>query len=118
MTITLLTLIEDCKNRYENNEKPENRRDMEFFEYVKHETKKPFEQIEQWEQEALKFVKNKDVSVHPQQIESTLENLRLVILHSYYIDARLRRFMNLHQSIKYVLDQLLKDMNKLKSEVE
>ncbi|GAA0297414.1 hypothetical protein GGQ92_000382 [Gracilibacillus halotolerans] len=114
----MLTLIEDCKNRYENNEKPENRRDMDFFEYVKKETEKPFEQIEQWGKESMEFVKNREVSVHPQQIDSTLENLRLVILHSYYIDARLRRYMNLHTSIKYVLEQLLKDMNKLKSEAE
>lgn len=110
-------MIEDWKKRYESNEKPENKRDPDFFNFVKEETAKPFELIEEWGSKALLFVKNKEVSVHPQQIESTQDNLRLVLLHSYYIDARQRRYMNLHNSIKYVAEQLLKDIDKLKNGV-
>ncbi|QDP40423.1 DUF1798 family protein [Radiobacillus deserti] len=95
---------------YETHEKPENKRDPAFFEYVKEETTPIYKKIKAWEQEALAFVKDREVRVHPQQVASTAENLELLLMHSYYIDVRKKRYMELYKSVEYVFDLLLKDL--------
>lgn len=109
---TLEKELETLKENYLTHEKPENRRDPEFFAYVKKQTEPIFDIINQWYEEALTFVKNREVSVHPQQVQSTEENLHLILLNSYYIDVRRKRYMELHKSILYVFDLLKKDMEK------
>ncbi|WP_277677955.1 DUF1798 family protein [Gracilibacillus dipsosauri] len=108
---TLEEILSDLKEHYLANEKPENKRDPEFFQYVKEQTNPVFKEIEQWYQKAKAFVQNRSVSVHPQQIESTAENLRLLLLHSYYMDARKKRYMELFQSVTYVFDMLKRDLS-------
>ncbi|WP_186577769.1 DUF1798 family protein [Aquibacillus kalidii] len=113
-TIQLKEIVEALKHRYLTNEKPENKKDRQFFEYVKGETAPIFEKIQKWEQDALTFVKKREVAVHPQQIESTKENLNLLLMHSYYIDARKRRYMELYQSVHYVFDAILDQIHMSK----
>ncbi|WP_010095840.1 DUF1798 family protein [Ornithinibacillus scapharcae] len=96
------------KDVFENNTPPEDRRDKAYFEMVKEKTLPIYELLEKWEVLALKVVKESKISVHPNQIASTRENMELVLMHSYYVDVRRRRYMELHQSILYVFDQLLR----------
>lgn len=106
-TEDLLHATARLKERFLNNEPPKNLRDYDYFLKVKNETEPLFELIEKWEDEALKSVKNRDILVHPQQIESTRENFELIIMHSYYIDVKPKRYMELQQAIDYVC-QLIK----------
>ncbi|UOQ47611.1 YppE family protein [Gracilibacillus caseinilyticus] len=104
--------LNELKSYYLTHEKPENKRDPEFFAFVKEQTAPVFKKVENWYQEALQFVKNRHVNVHPQQIESTEENIKLLLLHSYYVDVRRKRYMELHQSVIYVFSLLRDDIKK------
>ncbi len=119
-SLLLLTYIEELEKKlgrlkeyYLTHERPENKRDPQFFAFVKENTEPVFETIDQWYEEALNFVKNRNVNVHPQQVESTAENIKLLLLHSYYVDVRRKRYMELHQSVMYVFDLLKNDMQNL-----
>ncbi|WP_244535174.1 DUF1798 family protein [Gracilibacillus kekensis] len=117
-SLLLLTYMEELEKElsslqeyYLTHEKPENKRDPEFFAFVKEQTEPIFIKVDKWYEEALVFVKNRDVQVHPQQIESTEENIKLLLLHSYYIDVRKKRYMELYQSVLYVFDLLKNDIS-------
>ncbi|SFL85712.1 protein of unknown function [Gracilibacillus orientalis] len=116
----LLTYIEELekellrlKEYYLAHERPENKRDPEFFAFVKENTEPIFEKVDHWNEEALNFVKNRNVKVHPQQVESTEENIKLLLLHSYYVDVKRKRYMELYQSVLYVFDSLKNDFHNL-----
>lgn len=94
------------KDKFLTSEPPENVRDREFFQKVKTETGLLFALAEKWEKQALGAVKQRKVLVHPQQVESTRENFELILLHSYYMDVKTQRFMELIQAIDYVCDQM------------
>ena len=110
LTIQLRSEIEGLKTNYLQQEKPENKRDKTFFLYVKEKTTPVFQLIEEWEKLAASHVKNRAVNVHPQQVVSTKENLDLILMHSYYIDVKRKRYMELYQSVNYVFDLLLEDL--------
>jgi len=98
------------KNKFEENAPPENTKDRDFFLKVKEETLPVYDLLEEWEAAALDTVKTRKASIHPQQITSTKENMELLLMHSYYIDTRRKRYIELHNSILYVLDLLLEEL--------
>lgn len=98
------------KEIYERNEPPKDRKDKQFFQMVKDETLPVYELLEQWENNTLKVVKERKVNVHPHQVTSTRENMELLLMHSYYIDVRRKRYMELNNSIHYILDQLIRGL--------
>ncbi|WP_017472165.1 DUF1798 family protein [Amphibacillus jilinensis] len=100
------------KQRYLTNDKPDNKKDRDFFNMVKNETEPLFELIGKWEELALKAVKDREIAVHPQQVQSTRENFELIILHSYYIDIKQKRYMELHQAIDYVCQMIIDTLAK------
>lgn len=114
LTLELENTLEKLKEHYLTNERPENKRDMVFFEYVREKTNPIFVKIDNWYEEASKFVQNREVHVHPSQIQSTEENYKLILLHSYYVDVRKKRYMELFQSIRYVFDLVRKDLDSNK----
>ncbi|HLR66290.1 DUF1798 family protein [Virgibacillus alimentarius] len=95
---------------YEKNSPPESKSDKEFFLKVKEETLPVYRLIEKWEKEALQTIKDRKVNVHPHQISSTKENMELLLMHSYYIDVKRRRYMELNHSIHYILAQLIREL--------
>ncbi|WP_284140109.1 MULTISPECIES: DUF1798 family protein [unclassified Virgibacillus] len=109
-TTELLKHIDQLKDNYEHNDPPQNQKDKDFFHYVKEATLPVYNLIDDWESNALTFLKTKQSNVHPQQIMSTRDNLELLLMHSYYIDVRRKRYMELYQSICYVLDNLVQDI--------
>ncbi|WP_163537623.1 DUF1798 family protein [Gracilibacillus sp. YIM 98692] len=111
----LTNSLEYLKKYYLEHEKPENKKDPEFFQFVREQTEPIFEIIDQWYEAAISFVQNRNVYVHPQQIESTAENLKLILLHSYYIDVRRKRYMELYKSVLYVFDLLKNDLEEVQS---
>lgn len=109
LTIELKNDLKLLKERYEKGEKPEDKRSKVFFQFVKEETTPVYKKIEVWEEAASAFVKRREAKVHPQQVASTRENMELLLLNSYYMDAKRQRYMDLHQSVLYVFDALLND---------
>lgn len=110
-TNELIDKLDNLKDFYVKHDPPENRSDKNFFLMVKEKTKPIYQTLEAWEEEALRLVKQRTVNVHPQQITSTRENMELLLLHSYYIDVRRKRYMELNHSIHYVFNQLLNDLS-------
>ncbi|QHE54291.1 DUF1798 family protein [Pontibacillus sp. HMF3514] len=107
--------LDQLKDLFLQSEKPPDRKDRELFEKVKKESKPLFELNEKWADLAEQYTyKVENSVVYPLQIKNTKENFELVILHSYYIDVPKKRYMELYNSIHYVLDQLLDsiEMNK------
>ncbi|MFD2209089.1 DUF1798 family protein [Virgibacillus halophilus] len=105
-TIELKKQLALLQEYYENNQAPESRKDKQFFAYVRKQTDPIYELLARWEDLALATVKNRQVKVHPKQIVSTRENMELILMHSYYIDVKRRRYMQLHQACLYVFDLL------------
>lgn len=97
-------------DKYESNDPPKSMNDKPFFLEMKEKTAPIYDLLESWEDLALKMVKERKVSLHPHQVISTKENIELLLLHSFYIDAKHRRYMELNQSSHYILNQLLTDI--------
>ncbi len=110
LTIELKDQLLQLKSNYYQQEKPQNRRDSDFFNYVKKVTEPTFRLVEEWEEKTAEQVKSRTLRVHPQQVGSTRENVELLLLHSYYIDVKESRYMNLHNSVLYVLDLIIEDV--------
>ncbi|AIF43602.1 DUF1798 family protein [Virgibacillus sp. SK37] len=98
------------KNKYEMNEPPASMRDKSFFQQVKEETTPIYDLLEEWEALGLQTVKERKVNVHPHQITSTKENMELLLMHSYYVDVKRKRYMELYNSITYIFDQLIEEL--------
>lgn len=109
MTTTeqLLIYLNKLKTNYETGIVPE--KDKEFFNFVKKETDPMFDLLHVWEEAALSHIKKQNVSLHPKQIDATIDNIKTLILHSYYIDVRKRRYMEIYKSCEYILNLLLKE---------
>ncbi|MFC7320659.1 YppE family protein [Halobacillus campisalis] len=112
LTMNLKELIDERLEKYLITEGPIDKKDHNFFEKVKTETAPMFSLANEWLGEAEQFVKNRGVSVHPNQVKSTHENIEMLVLHSYYLDVEKKRFKELHQSSHYVLDMILDDIKK------
>lgn len=111
LTTLLKRHMKDLKAYYESHEPPKNRRDHGFFSFVKTQTEPIHILLAEWEEKALHTLKQRQgIHVYPQQIISSKENMRLLIMHSYYIDTRKRIYMEMYKSVQYVLDQLLHDL--------
>src|SRR5690625_5028694 len=102
--------LDELKCMFENNEPPESLNDKQFFLKMKEKTSPIYDLLEEWEQGALQVIKERKVNIHPHQVVSTRENVELLLMHSFYIDARRKRYMELNYSSHYIFDQLLKDL--------
>ncbi|MFB1098805.1 DUF1798 family protein [Terribacillus sp. JSM ZJ617] len=109
----LSDLMARLKERFLTHEPPSEKHDKAFFEMVKKETEPMYLLLRKWHQAAEEFVQQREVSVHPQQVKSTEENVHLIILHSYYIDIKSERYMDYHQSIGYVIQLLDEDLDRI-----
>ncbi|QHS22551.1 DUF1798 family protein [Virgibacillus sp. MSP4-1] len=99
-------LLEKSLQRYNEGNKVD-RKDREEFERIKKETAPIFELINHWEKEVNDHIAT--LNVMPNQVENTKDNMELLLLHSYYIDVRRKRFMELYHSIDYVMNRILND---------
>jgi hypothetical protein len=109
-TEQLKTHLYDLKDVFETNEPPADKSDRPYFLKVKEDTLPVYDLLEQWESAALRAVRERDVNLHPHQASSTRENMELLLMHSYYVDVRRKRYMELNHSVLYIFDQLLRDL--------
>ncbi|HLR01472.1 MAG TPA: DUF1798 family protein [Virgibacillus sp.] len=109
-TYKLKDELDRLKDYYLTHEPPESKNDKPFFMMVKETLEPIYQALEKWEEDALHSAKQRQTNVHPQQITSTKENMDMLLLHSYYIDVKRKRYMEMNHSIHYVFDQLLRDL--------
>src|SRR5699024_4137534 len=109
-TKALVTELDLLKQRYIHNDPPETMKDRAFFNHMKENTAHIYTLLENWEEEALRQVKERKMNIHPQQIASTPENMELLLLHSYYIDVKRKRYMELNHSIQYIFDLVAEEV--------
>lgn len=110
MTQHLKQHLDELLHRFKTHVPPESFSDKPFFLKMKKETAPIYDLLETWENETLRLIKERAITVHPHQVTATKENIQLLLLHSYYIDARRRRYMELHQSSHYICDQIIRDL--------
>lgn len=79
-----------------------------FFRYVKKETEDVFKLLDAWEGTALRLSEEGRAAVFPQQIDATIDNMKALIMHSYYKDVRKRRYMEIQKACDYVFNQSIK----------
>ncbi|MFD2760831.1 DUF1798 family protein [Lentibacillus juripiscarius] len=97
---------------YNANKPPESRKDKAFFQMVKTYTEPIYNLLKDWEDHALYAVKQRHVNLHPQQVTSTKENMELLMMHSFYVDVKRKRYMELNHSIHFILDKLLDELEE------
>ncbi|GAB4073609.1 hypothetical protein GCM10028778_11120 [Barrientosiimonas marina] len=112
-TRQLVEQLDQLKAIYEANNPPESKLDKAFFEMVKKRTEPVYALLAEWEENALRAVKERKINMHPQQVSSTRENMELLLLNSYYVDVRRKQYMEFHHSIQFILDQLLNELKKV-----
>lgn len=112
LTEELEAFLAQLKHYFETKEPPESFSDRDRFNEMKKETAPIYNLLKNWEEQALKLIKQRKLNIHPQQIQSTKENIERIIVHSYYIDVRRRIYMELHQSTQYIFNQILRDLVK------
>lgn len=100
---------------FNENRPPERINDQSFFAQVKEETTPIFNLLQEWEKEAVQFLKVHPIkNIFPQQIASAKENMEALILHSYYVDIRRRQYMEIYRSLQYTLTLILSELEKVK----
>lgn len=99
------------KEKFETSERHQNQRDRDYFLYVKRESKPLFNLIDQWYEQTIELLQIEQMALYEEQVHSTKENFEMLILHSYYVDIRKRRYMEMNKSCLYVFDQLLKEIS-------
>jgi len=109
-TILLQKYLIQLQNRFQTCKPPKSVKDRSFFKQMKEETKPIYELLSEWKSETLKFIANGQSKLFPHQIEATVENIEMIILHSYYIDIRRRFYMEYFNSTIYILEQLLTEL--------
>lgn len=71
---------------------------------------------EEWEPKAVKWVTDiRPKNLHPLQIKNTAENLQMVSIRAFFPDTSIKRFKSHIQSIEYVLERILEEIEKSKS---
>src|SRR5690625_1981570 len=113
LTQQLKQHLNKLKERYDHFEPPKNRRDKDFFELVKRETTPDYNLLEMWEEMTLEKVKERENNDHPQQVTTTRENIKLVMMHSYYIDTTRKIYIEINHSVLYMFDQIISELSML-----
>lgn len=98
------------QQKFETGERNKNKRDRQYFEFVKSDSKLLFDLINKWHEKTIALMNSNNISLYEEQINSTKENFEMLILHSYYSDIRKRRYIEMNRSCIYVFDQLLKEI--------
>src|SRR5690625_1933742 len=112
-TISLQKYLYELQNRFETNKPPRLMDDRSFFYEMKKETKPIYKLLKEWKHKKLNYIANNKSRLFPQQIAATIDNIEMIILHSYYIDIRRRFYMEYFNSTIYILEQLLAELSHL-----
>src|SRR5699024_2651346 len=73
-------------------------RSRSYFNNIKPEVETYLNFLEEWGELAHQLSEQGLLTIFPQQIDATIDNMRALIMHSYYKDVRKRRYMEMKQS--------------------
>ncbi len=110
-TNALIVLLDKLLIMYNEERNVDLQKDINAFNEVKEDISMHITFVEEWEYEALEFIKNNKTALFPQQINATKDNLIKLIFNSYYQDSRTKPYMNLYNSCLFILNQLEKEVN-------
>ncbi len=80
----------------------------DFFGEVKPYVDEFYPKKDEWQELCKQWIKEeKPKYIAPNQIDSTEENLNNVVLQSFYKDTKVKRFKQMYQANKYVLESIL-----------
>jgi hypothetical protein len=84
--------------------------DGDFFKEVKPFADEVKQVADEWQKQALEWLKyNKVKNVYPLQIQNTHDNIQINVVKAHYIDTKQKRFLEMVQSIEFVLNALLNE---------
>lgn len=104
-----MNTLSDLETVYRNEKEVE--RNRTFFSHVKTETEALFSLLDVWEKKATQLAQEKRISIFPQQVTATTDNMQALIMHSYYKDVRKRRYMEIQQACQYIFSQCIEENN-------
>jgi len=107
-TETIDQIKQACFIRYQQETPQAKLNDREAFNVIKREVTPQFQLLEQWEDALLTDIKTHALSIHPSLVQSTRENMELIIMHSFYHDTDVKRFNELVKSVDVVIDMVRK----------
>ncbi|KAA0550219.1 DUF1798 family protein [Bacillus sp. BGMRC 2118] len=80
----------------------------DFYLVVKPYADEVFELTDRWKEQVVIWIKKeKPKYLHPNQIDSTIENLTTVALQAFYPDTRPKRFKELIRSNEYIFESII-----------
>lgn len=84
----------------------------DFYTVVKPFSDKVKALSEEWESEAIKWITEiRPKNLYPSQIKNTAENIQMVSIRAFFPDTSMKRFKNHIQSVDYVLERILEEIN-------
>ncbi|MFD1738506.1 YppE family protein [Bacillus salitolerans] len=85
----------------------------DFFGVVKPTADEIWQVLDRWKPQVLDWIKiEKPKYFHPNQIESTCENIQAVSVQAFFPDTKEKRFKELIRSNKYIFDTLIELLEK------
>lgn len=110
ITKKLITYTEELETVFNDvNIKPENT--PAFFQFVKEETNSIFSLLDRWIAILENALEKGTPIVQKNIILSTEDNMKALIMHSYYKDVRRRRYMEIQRSCIYIYQLILKELD-------
>lgn len=97
-----------CFSRYNDKGTSVRLNDREAFKHIQKEVTPHFFLFEEWEKAILHDIRAHALPLHPSLIQSTRENMELIIMHSFYHDTTDARFNELVKSVDVVFDMVLR----------
>lgn len=98
-----------CFSRYNDKGTSVRLNDREAFKHIQKEVTPHFFLFEEWEKAILHDIRSHALPLHPSLIQSTRENMELIIMHSFYHDTTDARFNELVKSVDVVFDMVLRE---------
>ncbi|MDF0726270.1 YppE family protein [Cytobacillus sp. S13-E01] len=85
----------------------------DFFHAVKPFADKVHEALKEWKKLSLEWIKEQHPKyIYQMQIDTAYENIELVTVQSFYQDTRIKKFKDMHQSIQYLLQSIIEQINE------
>lgn len=106
-TISLKESLDLLKDKFEVADPPKSHNDRAYFLEMKEDTEPIYFDLQEWQTLALEASQKREIPIYPNQIIATVENYELIIVHSYYLDIRRRKFMEYYNSCMYVFHQVI-----------
>ena len=86
-------------------------RSREFFNKIKPEAEQYLVLLSDWEKQARLLTQKGVLKIFPQQIDATVDNMKALIMHSYYKDVRKRRYIEIKKSCYYIFTESMEELS-------